>query len=427
MMADGVSQLSEYEFHPIAGIFPLMEGDEFRKLVEDVRAHGVREPAWLYEGKILDGRNRYRAAQEVGAKIQTREFFGAALEAIEFVWSLNRTRRHLNSSQAAIADARRNQMTDAYAPVREAAKERQVEAGKNHGRGQEKVVEQIPQPIENTSQRAVRYIKEDAPPKTRDIRAKAAGTNPKYINIADRLVDERPDLAQQVESGKKTISQVTRELRREENEEALRVAVESIDPATDADIRHCSMAELFASGIRPDVVITDPPYPKEYVHLYEELAQMCADAGVPLIAAMAGQSYLPEIYTGMSRHLRYRWTLAYLTPGGQAVQQWQAKANTFWKPILLFGDAGDWIGDVCKSSTNDNDKRFHHWGQSESGMLDLVQRLSKPGDLICDPFMGAGTTAVAALAAGRRFIGCDIDEAHVQTARGRCAMLKEAV
>jgi hypothetical protein len=370
---------------------------------------------WLYEDKILDGRNRYKAAQEVGAKIQTREFSGTALEAIEFVWSLNRTRRHLNSGQAAIADAKRNKLTDAYAPVREAAKERQTEAIRkgNRTRHESPVVEKIPQL--------------ETKPKTRDIRAKTAGTNPKYINIADRLVDERPDLATQVESGKKTISQVVRELKREESEEALRVAVESINPATDADIRHCSMAELFASGIRPDVVITDPPYPKEYVHLFEEMAQLCADAGVPVVAAMSGHSYLPQIYAGMSKHLRYRWTLAYLTPGGQSASQWHAKVNTFWKPILLFGDAGDWIGDVCKSSTNDNDKRFHHWGQSESGMLDLVKRLSKPGDLICDPFMGAGTTAVAALAAGRKFVGCDIDEAHVQTARGRCAMLREAV
>ena len=426
-MAGEVLQMIEYDFHPIAGIFPLIEGQEFKQLVEDIRTHGVREPVWLYEEKILDGRNRYKAAQEVGAEIQTREFSGTALEAIEFVWSLNRARRHLNSSQAAIADAKRNKLTDAYAPVREAAKERQVEAGKTHGRGQEKVVEQIPQPIESVSQKAVRYAKENTPPKTRDIRAKTAGTNPRYINIADRLVDERPDLATQVESGKKTISQVVRELKREESEEALRVAVESINPATDADIRHCSMAELFASGIRPDVVITDPPYPKEYVHLFEEMAQLCADAGVPVVAAMSGHSYLPQIYAGMSKHLRYRWTLAYLTPGGQSASQWHAKVNTFWKPILLFGDAGDWIGDVCKSSTNDNDKRFHHWGQSESGMLDLVKRLSKPGDLICDPFMGAGTTAVAALAAGRKFVGCDIDEAHVQTARGRCAMLREAV
>ena len=196
--------MSELDFHKIASIFPLIEGEDFDQLVADIREHGVREPVWMFEGKILDGRNRYRAAQIAGAEIQQRQYTGTALDAIEFVWSLNKTRRHLSSSQAAIADAKRNKMTDAYAPVREAAKERQIDAGREHGRGQEKLVEQIPQAIEPPA------------PKTRDIRAKAAGTNAKYIDIADRLVDERPDLVADIEAGSKTLSQVRREMRREE-------------------------------------------------------------------------------------------------------------------------------------------------------------------------------------------------------------------
>ena len=225
MMAEAVSQMTEYEFHPIAGIFPMIAGDELAQLVDDIRAHGVREPVWLYDGKILDGRNRYMAAKKAGAQIQTREFTGSPLEAIEFVWSLNRTRRHMNSSQAAVADAKRNQMTDAYAPVREAAKERQVQAGKTHGRGQEKLKEKIPEPIfAPIMPDGVDYVrhggsiwrKPESSAQTRDIRAKTAGTNPKYIDLADRLVKERPDLADQVEAGKKTLSQVTREIRQEE-------------------------------------------------------------------------------------------------------------------------------------------------------------------------------------------------------------------
>jgi hypothetical protein len=53
--------MANFEAHAIAGIFPLLEGPEFELLKQDIAAHGLRETIWLYEGKILDGRNRYCA------------------------------------------------------------------------------------------------------------------------------------------------------------------------------------------------------------------------------------------------------------------------------------------------------------------------------------------------------------------------------
>ena len=81
----------------------------------------------------------------------------------------------------------------------------------------------------------------------------------------------------------------------------------------------------------------------------------------------------------------------------------------------------DWVGDVAKSAVNDNDKRLHEWGQSESGMRDLMRRFCRPGDVVCDPFMGAGTTGVIALELGCTFIGLDQDADAVAVARGRLA------
>jgi site-specific DNA-methyltransferase (adenine-specific) len=92
---------------------------------------------------------------------------------------------------------------------------------------------------------------------------------------------------------------------------------------------------------------------------------------------------LPDVIAAMGEHLSYHWTLAYTTPGGQSPQIWPRKVNTFWKPVLWFVKGeydGDWRGDVVRSDAND--KRFHEWGQSESGMMRLVEAFTAPGELI---------------------------------------------
>ena len=176
-----------------------------------------------------------------------------------------------------------------------------------------------------------------------------------------------------------------------------------------------------------DAVITDPPYPREFLPLWSDLGEHAAKWLRPggVLAAMSGQIHLPEVIMRLGEHLDYWWTIAYLTPGGQAVQVFPRNVNTFWKPVLIFrngeGPKPEWLGDVTRSDVNDNDKRLHHWGQSESGMADLVKRLTRPGDLIVDPFMGGGTTGIAALALKRRFIGCEISPVDHATAAGRLA------
>ena len=55
------ARMSELKYRRISNLFPLMSGDQFQELVEDVKANGLRTPIVLFEGEILDGRNRYRA------------------------------------------------------------------------------------------------------------------------------------------------------------------------------------------------------------------------------------------------------------------------------------------------------------------------------------------------------------------------------
>jgi 16S rRNA G966 N2-methylase RsmD len=183
-----------------------------------------------------------------------------------------------------------------------------------------------------------------------------------------------------------------------------------------------------------DAVITDPPYPREYLPLWSDLAEHAAKWLKPggILAAMSGQIHLAEVISRLSEHLDYWWTVSYLTPGGQAVQVFPRRVNTFWKPVLIYrngdGPLPEWFGDVTRSDVNDNaggqvgggDRR---WAQSLSGMTDLVKRLSRPGEHIIDPFMGSGTTGVAALSLGRRFTGCEISPVDHATAATRIGAL----
>jgi hypothetical protein len=82
-----------------------MNGAEFDALVADIREHGQREPVVLHEGKILDGRNRYRACMEAGRE-PTTEDWDQDGTAQAYVVSKNLHRRHLNESQRAMIAAK---------------------------------------------------------------------------------------------------------------------------------------------------------------------------------------------------------------------------------------------------------------------------------------------------------------------------------
>lgn len=132
------------EFHPIANCWRLIEGEDFDNLVKDISEHGLHTPIVLFENKILDGRNRYRACELAGVtpdfiaygdpahmeieytetlsdnEVKPRvwiwtdeenddgvwaEFLGPLADPISFANSLNEMRRHDNETQRAYTAA----------------------------------------------------------------------------------------------------------------------------------------------------------------------------------------------------------------------------------------------------------------------------------------------------------------------------------
>jgi ParB family chromosome partitioning protein len=172
------------EFHQVANIFPLLQGEEFKDFCQDIKANGLLEPIWLHpDGGIIDGRNRYRACNKMGVALKFRTWNGKG-SLIDFILSLNLHRRHLTSGQRAVLAL---EVEPFYAE--ENAKIYAKTVGRPKKDSNEKSVEKIPP------------IKE----KSRDQAARAVGTNGRYVSDAKRLKRDAPKVFEQVKLGEISI------------------------------------------------------------------------------------------------------------------------------------------------------------------------------------------------------------------------------
>lgn len=387
--------------HPVADLFPLLGEDELAELAADIRANGLHEPITLdVERRILDGRNRYRACLIADVEPRTTVYRGD--DPIGFAVSMNLRRRHLSVGQKAMLALRLEPMYAAEASARVGGRPRGDE----------------PKPRADPREVKARRSDERA--------AKAVGTKGRNVAAAKRVSEKAPDLAAKVEADELALDRADRIIRDREAEER-RVKQAQQDAANlperpRVDIRHGDFREVLADLTDVDAVITDPPYPREYLPLLGDLAAWADKVLAPdgVLAVLFGQTYLPEVYRLLDGHRPYRWTMAYLTPGpGYASRP--AKVQSNWKPVLVYG-GGPRFADVLRSEGTDaGAKDLHHWGQDYGAFHTLIERLTRTGQTVADPFVGSGTTLLAAHALGRHAVGADIDERHVATARERLA------
>lgn len=393
------------ETHPAADLFPLLGEDELEELAEDIRTHGLLEPVWTCQGRLLDGRNRVLACERVGVAVTTREYGGD--DPIGFALSLNLKRRHLTTGQKAMLALK---VEPLYAA--EAAERRATTQGRP-----KKLEADLPQVSPQPGP-----VKQRREPQARDRAASTAGTSGRAVAQAKRVAEKAPDLVEKVESGTLALDRAERIVRdRDAAERRMAEAAQQVaqlEVGTTVEIRHGDFREVLADLENVGAIITDPPYSAEFLPLLADLGAWADKVLAPdgVLAVLMGQTYLPEVYRLLDGHRPYRWTACYLTPGaGYASHPRKVQSN--WKPLLVYG-AGRSFGDVFRADGRDADaKDRHEWGQDYGAFHDIVGRLTKPGQTVVDPFMGSGTTLLAARTQGRHAIGCDVDLEHVATAR----------
>lgn len=204
----------------------------------------------------------------------------------------------------------------------------------------------------------------------------------------------------------------------------------------DAGIKHCRAGDLLAEAdLEPgtaDLVFTDPPYPVEFVECWTELGDLAVEALKPggFLLAYTGQYTMLEAIDRLrDAGLTFFWCHAVIHDGA-FFRMNATHVQVGWKPVLVFrngpGDLPNWHKDIVtdgskeKSATTLGNKfDGGTWQQSEAEAAYWISELSKPDDLVVDPFVGGGTTPAVCKQLGRRFVGCDIDEKAVQVTRER--------
>lgn len=173
---------TKLEFHEVASIFPLMVGQEYINLKNDIKNNGLIDPIILYENKVLDGRNRYNACIELEIDPTFIEYAGEQ-EPLDYVLSKNLHRRHLNETQRTLV----------------ASKIANMQRGEYHGN----------QYIEVSANLRI--------PKVSQVKAaKMLNVSPRSISSVKAIEREAPELLPKMESGEMSAHEAQTIIRRKE-------------------------------------------------------------------------------------------------------------------------------------------------------------------------------------------------------------------
>jgi DNA modification methylase len=175
-----------------------------------------------------------------------------------------------------------------------------------------------------------------------------------------------------------------------------------------------------------DLMLTDPPYGKEYLSLYHELANLALRVLKPggSLVFYVGHIILDQVIKifdefSLNKHnnsmnLQYWWILT-VKHSGHHQKVYPRHVFAEWKPLLWYVK-GERVNDLVISNTIGDyiestppSKIEHKWQQSTIEVEYIIKNLTLEKQTVLDPMMGSGTTGIASLNLGRKFIGIEID------------------
>lgn len=189
----------KYKSHPIADRLPEMTEDEFSVLKDSISRDGLLHPIILYDSKILDGRHRLRACEELRITPQFVQYSGTQPATLVFV--NNVARRQLTIPQ-------KLRLLDSLLPDIEAESRRRRDAGtlaSMDAKGKTSAIAakligvspatvERDRAIQRTIERLETSGRDDAADKVRQAAAKSVRAGAKAAAAAEMMLEAEPEL-----------------------------------------------------------------------------------------------------------------------------------------------------------------------------------------------------------------------------------------
>jgi DNA modification methylase len=376
-------------------LIPPLSIDEFKQLETNVLEEGIRDRIITWNGFIIDGHNRYEIAQkwDLDFEVEERHFDN---ENDVILWMIDNQ------------NGRRN-LTDGWKYKLE-----QIKKGILLKKGKK---------TQGTRTDLLSIVDKRLEPKhnTQKEIAKSLNWSTGKVAMADVVFKKAtPELEKKVLSNEVTINQAYQEIKKEEKiqakfEERERLAEIGKTKKIDIDFRLGDFEEVFKDipDGSIDCIITDPPYPYEFIEVWSKLSRIAKRVLKPngYCIAYSGQMYLPEVMQKMSENLDYYWTFAVYHEGQTQIVN-GINLMCRWKPVLIFQNGKKKIENTFQDYfiSESREKNGHDWQQSKSGVGYLIEMFTKEGDTILEPFAGSGTTIIASRDKKRNVIAAEIDE-----------------
>lgn len=434
----------------LSALFPRLSGAARENLKQSISEEGIREPVvvWSKTGWLLDGHNRYDIAQELGIDVPVNRIEIATLDHLDDLeiaelWMRRNQagRRNLSPNELSFNRGRQYELSKkaegGQGGNRNASKDDGAKTAPSFGRTREHVAKDhdvSPRTVANDAAyvRAIESLRDNLSLERKDTMATLSKSDAKKLaKLSEQDRDRAAALWPRMRKGdnfRKASGDLEREIAMAKAEALKLEAVGRIEAVEQADA-----VDFLGTLSDVDCFVFDPPYgidthrTRKGGHDYADgesyakkllgrialAVRQCAKPGAH-VYCFAGYSHVAAFKRILATHLevqdnplvwvknnhtmrdfstgyanKHEYIIFAKVPGGE--RKLQAKCST---DVLAYSRQSDTT----------------HSAEKPISLLEyLIQNSTLPGELVVDPFLGGGSTGVAAVQCQRRFAGCDID------------------